>query len=218
MIRFKNMTKSYMTNAGRHYVFRNLTMEFPAGKNIAILGQNGAGKSTMLRLISKTDRPDRGIVEVDEKVSWPVGLSGGFQGSLSGRDNARFVCRVYGCSASETAEKIAFVEEFAEVGKYFDLPVKTYSSGMRARVAFGLSMAFDFDYYLIDEITAVGDERFRRKSEELFNEKRATSHIVMATHNVKQVQQFCDLGVLVHRGEVTLFDDIGEAIRAYRKI
>lgn len=164
MIILDNLTKSYRLNSGeRHYVFKNLSFEFPENCSIGLIGANGAGKSTLMRILGGMDIADSGKVKTDKTISWPVGLSGGFQGSLSARDNVKFVSRIYGYESESMREKVSFVEEFAEIGQYFDEPVKTFSSGMRSRVAFGLSMAFDFDYYLIDEAGAVGDAKFKKK-------------------------------------------------------
>lgn len=163
MIELRNVTKSYITKYGRHYVYRNVNALFPEGKNIGIIGPNGAGKSTLLRLIGKIDYPDSGEIITNKSVSWPVAFSGGFQGSLTGFEIVKFVCMIYGANG-DMADKIAFVKEFTELGEYFEMPIKTYSAGMRARLAFALSMAFDFDYYLIDEVTAVGDINFRKKN------------------------------------------------------
>ncbi|PZR03056.1 MAG: ABC transporter ATP-binding protein, partial [Flavobacterium psychrophilum] len=156
MIRIENLTKSYKTPKGKHYVFKNLSVELPSDKSVALIGRNGAGKSTLLRMIGGIDRPDSGRILTNKTISWPVGLAGGFQGSLTGRENVKFVSRLY-ARKDEIREKVEFVEAFAEIGKYFDMPIKTYSSGMRSRLGFGLSMAFKFDYYLVDEVTAVGD-------------------------------------------------------------
>ncbi|HUG21244.1 ABC transporter ATP-binding protein, partial [Piscinibacter sp.] len=147
MLQLRNLTKWYPTPQGRRYVFRNLNFTFPAGANVGLIGRNGAGKSTLMRLIGGTDTPNAGAVVTDARVSWPVGLTGGFQGSLTARENIQFVCRVNGATGAAMRRVISFVEDFAEIGDSFNLPVKSYSSGMRSRVAFGLSMAFDFDYY-----------------------------------------------------------------------
>ncbi len=174
MIKIENLTKSYRTPAGRHYVFKNLNIEIPSGKSVAFIGRNGAGKSTLLRMIGGIDRPDSGKIITNKTISWPVGLAGGFQGSLTGRENVKFVARLY-AKQEELKEKIEFVEEFAELGKYFDMPIKTYSSGMRSRLGFGLSMAFKFDYYIVDEVTAVGDAGFKEKCAQLFKERHKES-------------------------------------------
>uniref|UniRef100_A0A914Y2L4 ABC transporter domain-containing protein n=1 Tax=Panagrolaimus superbus TaxID=310955 RepID=A0A914Y2L4_9BILA len=152
----------------------DLNLEIPSGKSVAFIGRNGAGKSTLLRMIGGIDRPDSGKIITNKTISWPVGLAGGFQGSLTGRENVKFVARLY-AKQEELKEKIEFVEEFAELGKYFDMPIKTYSSGMRSRLGFGLSMAFKFDYYIVDEVTAVGDARFKEKCAQLFKERHKES-------------------------------------------
>ncbi|WP_145584838.1 ABC transporter ATP-binding protein, partial [Yersinia intermedia] len=191
MIRIENLTKSYRTPAGRHYVFKNLNVEFPTNKSVALIGRNGSGKSTLLRVIGGIDRPDSGKVITDKTISWPVGLAGGFQGSLTGRENVKFVARLY-ATDRELREKVAFVEEFAELGKYFDMPIKTYSSGMKSRLGFGLSMAFKFDYYLVDEVTAVGDARFKQKCAELFKSRHEEASFLMVSHSLGSLKEFCD--------------------------
>lgn len=215
MIKIENLTKSYKTPTGRHYVFKDLNVEIPSKKNIALIGRNGAGKSTLLRMIGGIDRPDSGKIITDKTISWPVGLSGGFQGSLTGRENVKFVSRLY-ASKDELGDKVAFVEEFSELGKYFDMPIKTYSSGMKSRLGFGLSMAFNFDYYLVDEVTAVGDARFKKKCELLFNSKKEKSSFLMVSHSMKTLKQHCDYALYLRKdGKYLIFDSIEECIEEY---
>lgn len=218
MIELRELTKSYPTRLGRRYVFRDLTFTFPPGANIGLMGRNGAGKSTLLRLLGGIDTPDRGAVMTDRRISWPVGLSGGFQPSLTASENVAFVCRVYGAYGDELREKLRLVKDFAEIGDYFELPVSTLSSGMRSRVAFGLSMAFDFDYYLIDEIMAVGDPQFRNKSKTLMLEKLARSNVIMTSHNPVDIRQYCNVVLHVDGGQVKVYEDIEEGIRAYQGV
>ena len=168
MIKVEKISKTYIINGKKSTIFKDISFEIKKGETIALLGKNGSGKSTLLRILGGVDYPDSGFISKTVSISWPVGLVGGFQGSLSARENVTFVSRIY-CEGdkSEVLEKVKFVEEFAEIGAYFDKPFKTYSTGMRARVTFGLSMAFDFDTYLIDEVTAAGDINFRNKSKKL---------------------------------------------------
>ncbi|MEN0580328.1 ABC transporter ATP-binding protein [Phytobacter palmae] len=216
MIKINNITKSYRTPQGRHYVFKNLNVELPSGKSVALIGRNGAGKSTLLRMIGGIDRPDSGSITTDKTISWPVGLAGGFQGSLTGRENVKFVARLY-ANRNEIKEKVAFVEEFAELGKYFDMPIKTYSSGMKSRLGFGLSMAFKFDYYLVDEITAVGDAKFKKKCEDLFNARHEESNFLMVSHNLSSLEKYCDYALFVGRGNIVrCFESVTEAIKCYK--
>ncbi|RAP65284.1 ABC transporter ATP-binding protein [Achromobacter sp. HZ01] len=215
MIELKNLTKSYRTNAGRRYVFRNLNLVIPSDKNIALIGKNGAGKSTLMRLLGGLDMPDSGKVETTKSISWPVGLSGGFQGSMTGRQNVKFVCRVHGAEGEVMTRLVKYVEDFAEIGSYFDQPVKTYSSGMRARVAFGLSLAIDFDYYLVDEAMSVGDAHFREKAIQAFRDRTGQANIILVTHGMSQVRRMCDLILLVKDGQVFQYEDIEEGIAAY---
>ncbi|MNM72319.1 Polysialic acid transport ATP-binding protein KpsT [compost metagenome] len=215
MFELRNVTKSYLTPNGRRYVFRNLSIAIPPGKNIGLIGRNGAGKSTLMRLLGGADVPDSGNIITDRSISWPVGLTGGFQGSMTGRDNIKFVCRVYGATGEAMREKIQYVQDFAEIGDWIDEPIKTYSSGMRSRVAFGLSMAFDFDYYLIDEVMSVGDAHFKRKCAEVFQEKLQKSNVVLVTHTMSEVEKLCDVVLLVRNGGIQVYDDVSEGIKAY---
>ncbi|HCO3771314.1 TPA: ABC transporter ATP-binding protein [Escherichia coli] len=216
MIKIESLTKSYRTPAGRHYVFKDLNLEIPSGKSVAFIGRNGAGKSTLLRMIGGIDRPDSGKIITNKTISWPVGLAGGFQGSLTGRENVKFVARLY-ANQEELKEKIEFVEEFAELGKYFDMPIKTYSSGMRSRLGFGLSMAFKFDYYIVDEVTAVGDARFKEKCAQLFKERHKESSFLMVSHSLNSLKEFCDVAIVFKDDNAVSFhEDIQEGIEEYK--
>ncbi len=216
MIELKNLTKSYPTPKGKHYVFKDLNAVLPENKSVALLGKNGAGKSTLLRVIGGIDYADEGQVITDKSISWPVALAGGFQGSLTARQNIRFVARLYVSSEEEVECVVRFVEEFAEIGKYFDMPMKSYSSGMRSRIGFGLSMAFNFDYYLLDEAGAVGDTSFRKKSQALLDELKENSNIIMVSHNLKDLTRNCDVAFLVRDGKAEYFEDVKEAVEVYK--
>lgn len=218
MIKIENLTKSYRTPTGRHYVFKDLNIEIPSGKSVAFIGRNGAGKSTLLRMIGGIDRPDSGKIITNKTISWPVGLAGGFQGSLTGRENVKFVARLY-AKQEELKEKIEFVEEFAELGKYFDMPIKTYSSGMRSRLGFGLSMAFKFDYYIVDEVTAVGDARFKEKCAQLFKERHKESSFLMVSHSLNSLKEFCDVAIVFKDDNaVGFYEDVQEGVGEYYRI
>lgn len=219
MIKLDNLTKFYpLSNGDKHFVFREFTFTFPDDCSIGLIGRNGAGKSTLMRLLSGADIPNAGRVITDKKISWPVGLAGGFQQSLSARDNVKFVARVYGYKGEALEEKVRYIEEFAEIGKYFDEPMNTYSSGMRSRIGFGLSMTFDFDYYLIDEAGAVGDAKFKKKSDAIYKEKLSNSKVIMVSHNMAEIKQWCDKIILVNSGMTTVYDDVDEGIEMYKRI
>lgn len=217
MIRAENLGKAYPSRTGRpKWVFRNLNFTIPTNANVGIIGRNGAGKSTLLRLIAGSDRPSEGDVYRDVRVSWPIGFGGGLQGSLTGRQNAQFVCRVQG--REEDSEKIlADIKEFTGIGDNFDEPVKTYSDGMKARIKFAMSLAFDFDVYLTDEITSVGDTGFKRKAGERFREMVGKAGLIMVSHSEGQLRDYCTSGILLENGEAQWFDDIGDALKAYGK-
>ena len=219
MIKLDNLTKFYpLSNGDKHFVFREFTFTFPDDCSIGLIGRNGAGKSTLMRLLSGADIPNAGKVITDKKISWPVGLAGGFQHALSARDNVKFIARVYGYRGEALEEKVRYIEEFAEIGKYFDEPMNTYSSGMRSRIGFGLSMAFDFDYYLIDEAGAVGDAKFKQKSDAIYQEKLSNSKVIMVSHDMSEIEQWCDKVILVNCGTATVYDDVKEGIEMYKRI
>ncbi|MFN9645185.1 MAG: ABC transporter ATP-binding protein [Cyanobacteriota bacterium] len=211
MIKVSNLTKTFYYRGKPTTIFRDLSFTINTGESIAILGANGAGKSTLLRILGGIDLPDSGTIETDRTISWPVGLVGGFQGSLTGRENVTFVSRIY-TEKKNVLEKVRYVEEFAELGVYFDRPFKTYSSGMRSRVTFGLSMAFDFDVYLIDEVTAAGDQRFRERSKRVLMERKKNADFLMVDHNLWGLKLHCDRAFLLDGGKIEEFSDLDEAV------
>ena len=215
MIALHGVAKAYATAAGRKVVLDEATIDFPPGHNFGILGANGAGKSTLMRLLAGSELPDRGTIRRYARVSFPLGFGGTFHGALSGRENVAFIARVYGAALRPT---IGFVEEFAELDEYFAMPVATYSAGMRARLAFATCLAIDFDIYLIDEVTEVGDERFRRKCAAAFRERLRRCDIILATHNVHTFRQYCDRGAVLADGRLELFDDVAGAFARYRRM
>jgi capsular polysaccharide transport system ATP-binding protein len=212
VIELRNLCKHYPTNHGVHQVLNDVSLTIPTDQSIGILGRNGAGKSTLLRLISGIESPDAGEVIRHVRVSWPIGLAGGFHGFLTGEENLRFVSRIYGADPVEVAEK---VREFAELGEYFDMPLRTYSSGMRARLAFGLSMAIDFQVYLIDEVIAVGDKPFREKCNAVFKARRDRASVIIVSHNMSTIRQFAERCAVLKDGKLTLFDSVDEAAQVY---
>jgi capsular polysaccharide transport system ATP-binding protein len=218
MIRVESLTKSYLTLHGRKTVFRNLEFEVPENRSVGLIGRNGAGKSTLMALLAGVDLPDRGRIVTPQRLSWPVGLSGGMVTSATARENVRFVCRLYGVRGDAMKRVEAFVADFAEIGEWFDLPVSTYSSGMRARVAFGTSMAFQFDYYLIDEVMGVGDARFKAKSKVLFEERMKSSKLILVSHSMKLIRSMCEVVVHLDKGRATVYDKVDEGIAAYERM
>lgn len=218
MIVLDNVTKYYPTTKGRRYILRDVSVVLPRGRNIAVLGRNGAGKSTFMRLVGGIEYPNSGTISADLRVSWPMALSGGFQGSLTGRQNAAFVCRIFGANRHHVADRIEYVRDFSELGDYFDMPLKTYSSGMRSRLAFSLSMAFEFELYLIDEITSVGDQAFREKSAAALEERRGRANVILVSHSMPMLRQQCDMGILLENGTLAAFESLNEAIEHYQAL
>jgi capsular polysaccharide transport system ATP-binding protein len=215
MIEFRNLTKGFYVQGEYQPVLNGLNLTLPTGASLGLLGGNGAGNSTLLQLVSGTLRPDEGEVITDGSISWPVGQAGSFHKELTGVQNTRFLARVYGVDSDELVD---FVEDFAEIGKHFYMPIRTYSSGMRSRLTFGISMGIPFDTYLIDEVTAVGDARFRRKSGMVFRERIKSASAIMVSHNLSELKEFCDAGILLHQGQIFYFDDLEEAIERHKEL
>ena len=215
MIRLENLSKTFVLKGQRKIVADNLNITFPTRTSVALLGRNGAGKSTLLKIIAGTMRPDQGRVVSTGTISWPVGFAGSFHGELSGLQNTRFLARVYGVDSDEL---VASVRDFAELGNHFFLPVRTYSSGMRSRLAFGISMGIDFDTYLVDEITSVGDNAFKKKSELVFAQRLAHSGAVIVSHALGFVQRMCKHGAVLEDGIITYYTNIDEAIRHHQEV
>lgn len=212
MIICQDICKGYKTGHRRHEVLKGINLSVAKGERVALLGRNGAGKSTLIKQIGGVELPDSGRIIRGMTNSWPIGFSGGFQGSLTGYDNARFIARIYGRTYAEMRE---FVEEFTELGGALKQPVKTYSSGMRARLAFALSLAIEFDCYLIDEVILVGDQNFQRKCHAELFEKRADRAMIIASHDMGTIRETCNRGIVIRDGVATLHSELSEAISEY---
>lgn len=210
MIRLENLCKAFHFRGERKVVADNLNITFPPGISVGLLGRNGAGKSTLLRMIAGSIEPDSGRIRTSGTISWPIGLAGSFNQDLSGAQNVRFLARVYGV---DTDQLLEFVASFAELGMHFHQPVRTYSSGMKARLAFGISMGIRFDTYLVDEVTSVGDAAFKVKSEAVFRERMGASGAIVVTHAPPMMRRMCQAGAVLENGKLTYFDDVNEAIR-----
>jgi capsular polysaccharide transport system ATP-binding protein len=218
MIELQNVSKFFTTNQGKHYILKDATFSIPSGKNIGILGRNGAGKSTIMKMLGQIEFPNEGRIISDKSFSWVMGVAGGFQGNMTGRANVKFVCRIYGQTKDKIEEAIAFVKEFSELNDYFEMPIKTYSSGMRSRLTFGLSLAFDFDYLLIDETLSVGDARFKKKSKEALMKKIEHCNVLLVSHDMGTLREICDTGIVVDNGKMSYYEDIEDAIKEYTEI
>lgn len=214
-IRFDRVEKYFNTSQGRRTVLHESSFELKQGHSIGILGRNGAGKSTLLRMMCGMEKPNHGEITRFARVSWPLGLAGSLQGSLTGIENTRFVSRIYGAPSDEVVE---FVRSFSELGKAANLPVRTYSSGMRARLTFAISMALKFRCYLIDELTAVGDMRFRQKCVETFAARRESADVIIVSHQFGTIKAFADSAAVLHNGELLFFNDVSDAIDYYNDL
>jgi capsular polysaccharide transport system ATP-binding protein len=218
MIALTDVHKRYWTQNGEpHWVLRGVTLQFPQDRNTGVIGVNGAGKSTLLQLIAGNDRPTRGEIRTSGRVSWPIGLTGGLQRTMTGRQNARFIFRIHGLE-DDMKERLDYVQSFAGLGEAFDEPVRTYSSGMRARLNFSLSLAVDFDMYLVDEVMAVGDAEFKGKSQKAVKALSERAGLVIVSHSEGTIKSFCDSAVLLHEGRAHWFDAAEDALREYRKV
>ncbi|WP_144106951.1 ABC transporter ATP-binding protein [Paraburkholderia sp. BCC1886] len=215
MIVIEDVHKRYHTEHGPgKWVLRGINMTIPSRRSVALIGHNGAGKSTLLRIIAGIDFPNKGRVQRLSRVSWPVG-GGGLEGTLTGRQNAKFVCRIHG-HQDELADRLAFIEDFAELGDAFNEPVQTYSSGMRSRLQFGLSLAFDFDIFISDEVTAAGDMKFRKKAAEAFKSATGNASVIMVAHDEGTLRQFCQSAIWINEGQAYWFDDLDNGLAAYK--
>lgn len=213
MIVFDNVTKVFKNpRGGRKVILENFSAAFRPGVNVGILGRNGAGKSTLMRLISGIDTPTSGRILREGKISWPLGFRGGVHARLTGAQNTRFIADIYGKDRDEVLE---FVKDFSELGSYLDMPVRTYSAGMSARLAFGICMAIGFEYYLIDEVIAVGDTNFKKKSKRVFDERRENATLLLVSHSSSLLRAFCHVGGIIKDGKITFYDDIEEAIAVH---
>lgn len=215
MIVLDHVTKTYHTVDGPRRVLDDVSVAIPTDRNIGILGGNGSGKSTLLRIIARAEAPTRGRVYSNVRISWPMAFSGGFDGKLSALDNIRFVSRIYGADWRRVA---ADVEAFAELGGYLRMPVRTFSSGMRARLSVALSLAIRFDVYLIDEIPGVGDARFQKRFGRAFAALREQACMILVSHRVQSINRFCDMAYLLRDGRLRAFDDVPSAIEAYQAL
>ncbi len=214
MIQLQNLTKTFYMRGHRKTVAEDISATFPTGVSVALLGRNGAGKSSLLRMIAGTMEPTSGRIVSDGTISWPVGFAGSFHPELSGAQNTRFVARIYGIDSDAL---VAFVEEFAELGGHYYQPFRSYSAGMKSRVAFGVSMGIAFDTYLVDEVTAVGDASFKQKSLALFNERMRTAGAIVVSHSMGMIRNMCDTGAVLEDGRLQYYEDLEEAIAHHER-
>ncbi|RUS64838.1 ABC transporter ATP-binding protein [Pseudorhodobacter sp. E13] len=214
-VRFENLSKGFWVRGEYRPIISNLTMTLPPGRALGLLGRNGAGKSTLLQIIAGTMQPSSGRVIRAGRVSWPIGGTNSFHRDLTGLQNTRFLARVYGVDSDAL---VAFVERFAEIGRHFHMPLRSYSSGMRSRLAFGVAMGIPFDTYLVDEVTAVGDARFKRKSRSLFRARMAQAGAVMVSHSMSEMRSYCDSGLVLNEGHLEYYENIGSAIARHEAL
>ncbi|WP_264874442.1 ABC transporter ATP-binding protein [Vibrio agarivorans] len=216
MIKLDNLTKYYPSDLGNQYIFENVNFTIPEGCNVALLGSNGAGKSTLFRMLAGSEYPNKGRIVTDRSLSWPVALATGIHPQMTGRENTRFIGRVNGVADLEEYEEK--VKQFAGLGIKYDLKVASYSSGMRSRLAFGCCIAIDFDVYLIDEATSVGDQKFRKKAKQALLDKSQSAQVIMVSHELDEIREFCDSAIILHQGELEFYDDLEEAIAKYKTL
>ena len=212
MIKLENVCKAFKTKFGSLIVLDDVNITFPKGKSIGILGLNGAGKSTLISILGGTLYPDSGRIIREGKISWPMGYSGGFQSSLTGRENARFVARIYGADPTYIEE---FTQDFAELGNHFEMPLRTYSAGMRGRFAFSVSLACDFEFYLVDETMETGDARYREKFKKAFEDRRERASVILVSHNEQTIRRNCDQAAILHAGKLVHYENISDAFQNY---
>jgi capsular polysaccharide transport system ATP-binding protein len=215
MIRLDRVFKYYRSHGHTKIILDHVSMEFAFGNNYGLMGINGAGKSTLMKLLAGTEMPNGGRVFRNARISWPLGFAGGLNGHMTGRENVQFVARIYG---EDPRRVVNFVEDFAEIGAYIDVPYMNYSSGMAQRLAFGLSMAINFEVFLIDEVTAVGDARFQRRCHEEFTKRREHSNLIMISHSPQTLLEFCNRGIVLAHGRLHIFSTVEDAIELYKQL
>ena len=214
MIEFRDVSKHYLTPTSRKVVLDRLTLTLPAGSKVGVLGRNGAGKSTLLGMVAGIVQPDAGEIRRPDSISWPLGLGGSFHAQLTGAQNVRFVARIYGVDSDAL---IDYVAEFAELGEFMHMPVRSYSSGMKARLGFGMSMGIAFDWYLVDELTAVGDAAFRKKSLAMYRSRLQDAGLLMVSHSINTIRTYCTSGLVLDAGRATFYPDIAEAVEVHER-
>ncbi len=215
MIELRHVTKGYWVHGEYRIVIDDLSIVMPPGHSLGLLGRNGAGKSTLLQIIAGTMQPTSGRVIRRGEISWPIGSANSFHKDMTGLQNTRFLARVYGVDSDALVD---FVEDFAEIGKHFNMPLRTYSAGMRSRLSFGVAMGIPFDTYLIDEVTGAGDKKFKKKSREVFRARMAGAGAIMVSHSMSDMRNFCDSGLVLHEGQLEYFDDIEDAITRHEDL
>ena len=218
MIKLENATKYYKTQNENKYILKNANLEIPSNLNVGILGKNGSGKSTFLKMLAGIDFPTSGKITSNKSFSWVMGLAQGLQPMMTGRQNVKFICRIYGKNNNEIRNIVNYVKDFSELDDYFDMPIELYSSGMRSRLAFSLSLGFSFDYLIIDEILSVGDAGFKKKSKAELKNKMEDCNILIVSHSMNTLRELCDAGILIDSGNITYFKHIEDAINVYEQI
>jgi capsular polysaccharide transport system ATP-binding protein len=208
MVALQNVTKTFSVNGSKHTILDNVTVNFPERTSVALLGRNGAGKSSLLKIIAGTARPSSGKILRQGSVSWPVGFAGSFNGDLSGSQNVKFIARIYGVDTRILTE---FVRDFADLGQHYHLPFRTYSAGMRSRLAFGVSMGVRFDTYLVDEVTSVGDAAFKERSEAMLTEP------IVVSHSLPLLKRICDHAAVLENSRIVFFDTVDEGIARHEE-
>lgn len=215
MIRLEHISKGFWVREDYRLIIDDLSFEFPEGRSLGLLGHNGAGKSTLLQIIAGTMQPSRGHVRRDGNISWPIGGANSFHKDMTGMQNTRFLARLYGIDSDDLA---AFVEDFAEIGKHFHMPIRTYSQGMKSRLSFGVAMGIPFDTYLIDEVTGAGDSKFKRKSQAVFKDRMSKAGAIMVSHSMSDMRNYCDSGVVLNNGRLVYFENIEDAINYHEEL
>lgn len=216
MIELVNLTKYYPSKIGNQYIFKDLNFTIPEKRNIGILGANGAGKSTLFRLLAGSEYPNKGKIKTNLSLSWPVALATGIHPKMTGRENARFIGKING--VVDVDGYVQRVQAFSQLGQRFDIPVQKYSSGMRPRLAFACSMGIDFDIYLIDEVTSVGDATFRKRAKEALLERSEQANVIMVSHDMDEIRLFCDSAIVLDKGELTFYDELEKGIEHYQTL
>ncbi|WP_128253864.1 ABC transporter ATP-binding protein [Falsirhodobacter deserti] len=213
MIEFDNVSKSFWTGTQRKVILDGASFRVEIGNSLGILAPNGTGKTTIINMMAGLEKPDEGTITRTSRISFPLGFMGGVIGKHTANENARYVARLYGLDPDYVE---SFCRWLADIKEYFDMPVATYSAGMKSRFTFALMLALEFDIYLIDEgMPTTTDVEFNRKAGMILQERLANGTMVIVSHQPKTLEKFCRTAAVLRNGQLYMFDSLEEAKRLY---
>jgi len=213
MLEFENVSKSYWTGMQRKVILDRVSFRVELGNSLGVLAPNGTGKTTLINMMAGLEKPDEGIIRRGARISFPLGFMGGVVSRVSAVENSRYIARLYGLDPDYVE---AFCRWLCNLGEYFEQPLGTYSSGMRARFSFALMLALDFDIYLIDEgMPSSTDAEFNRKAGDILRERLRTTTVIIVSHQPQVLEKFARSAAVLMDGKLHMFDTLEEAKELY---